>query len=655
MNGPVRLTQRLLPDALGRALGQILADQQREWRREFERQETESRALIAELREQVAHQKTAIELLCMNTEKRVEEHLARAREVMAMVKDGAPGPKGDPGEPGLSPDPTEIASRVLAQLPVPQPGPPGKDGCDGASVDFEVIHTMVDSMVRERIAQVPPAEPGPPGKDAEIDHRLIEDCVAAKYGEMFEQIPSYVERSVADHMARIPPPQSGPPGEPGRDGKDANDQAILDRVLVELPKFIPAPIAGEKGEPGEPGAPGRDGRDGEPGRDGEDADPQVVLDLVMEQSRGLITQEIAALPPAQPGEPGRDGNDADPAEVATLVLARLPDPVPGPPGPQGEPGRDGKDAPEVDLVELRNSIAADVLGRMPEPVPGPKGDPGAPGKDADPALVGGLVEEKVALAFAALPVPQDGRDGVDGKDGAPGPEGAPGRDGLDGKPGEKGEPGEPGKDADRALVQELVDSMVEQQFMRAVAALPPAEKGEKGEIGPQGPPGRDGLDGKDGIGLAGGFIDRDGHLVLTTSTGTVERLANVIGRDGLSFDSFTFDPDYDGERTFRLRWTGPNGAEQTREFRLPVVIYRGVWQEGAGFATGDAVSHGGSVWIAQKDNSSRPGQGNPDWKLACKHGRDGRSAYDIAVSEGFKGTEADWLKSLRGPPGKDKP
>lgn len=33
-------------------------------------------------------------------------------------------------------------------------------------------------------------------------------------------------------------------------------------------------------------------------------------------------------------------------------------------------------------------------------------------------------------------------------------------------------------------------------------------------------------------------------------------------------------------------------------------------------------------------------------------GRDGKSAYQVAVDEGFKGTEKEWLESLQGPPGR---
>lgn len=46
-----------------------------------------------------------------------------------------------------------------------------------------------------------------------------------------------------------------------------------------------------------------------------------------------------------------------------------------------------------------------------------------------------------------------------------------------------------------------------------------------------------------------------------------------------------------------------------------------------------------------KDIALHGGGGTP--------GADGKSAYEIAVDEGFQGTEEEWLESLQGPPGSD--
>lgn len=93
------------------------------------------------------------------------------------------------------------------------------------------------------------------------------------------------------------------------------------------------------------------------------------------------------------------------------------------------------------------------------------------------------------------------------------------------------------------------------------------------------------------------------------------------GADGIGFDDLTVE--HDGERGIALKFTR---ADICREFRvdLPVVLDRGVYKEGSAYRRGDAVTWGGSLWIAQKDApDSKPGMGD-GWRLAVKKGRDGK-------------------------------
>jgi hypothetical protein len=105
----------VLPDALRSALGQIIASERREWRRERELVEAQSRATIAELRERVG-------VLEREVRESVASRLATIRDGQD-GQDGAPGPEGPPGPQGASlrGDPGE---------PGPQ-GPPGERGTDG--------------------------------------------------------------------------------------------------------------------------------------------------------------------------------------------------------------------------------------------------------------------------------------------------------------------------------------------------------------------------------------------------------------------------------------------------------------------------------------------------------------------------------------------
>lgn len=168
---------------------------------------------------------------------------------------------------------------------------------------------------------------------------------------------------------------------------------------------------------------------------------------------------------------------------------------------------------------------------------------------------------------------KDGRDGVDGKDGI---DGKDGRNGIDGQNGEKG-----------------ID-------------------------------GKDGRDGEDGVGLAGAVIDRDGELVVTTTKGAAIKLGCIVGRDGadgLGFDDMSAESDGDGNITLKFM---RDGKQKDFTFHYPVPAFRGYYRESRKSLEGHMLSHGGCVWIAKRDNCSKPCRENKeDWALVVNKGRDG--------------------------------
>lgn len=161
----------------------------------------------------------------------------------------------------------------------------------------------------------------------------------------------------------------------------------------------------------------------------------------------------------------------------------------------------------------------------------------------------------------------------------------------------------------------------------------PGPQGERGEAGTAGEPGEKGAigeRGRDGIGVAGAAITRDGELMLTLTDGVVLTPGRVDGRDGLGFDDMTVA--YDGVRTVTLRFArGDKLFEHALVF--PVLIYRGVFQAGHGYAEGDLVTINGSLYHCNAPTQTRPGDGSPDWTLAVKHGRDGRNGRDAVAAE----------------------
>lgn len=95
------------PEGLRAALGQVIADQRREWQREAAVMAANYRAATAEMRAEVVALRQQIETM-------VAERLAAVRDGV----DGAPGPEGPPGPAG---EPGPVGERG-------EPGPAGPIG-----------------------------------------------------------------------------------------------------------------------------------------------------------------------------------------------------------------------------------------------------------------------------------------------------------------------------------------------------------------------------------------------------------------------------------------------------------------------------------------------------------------------------------------------
>jgi hypothetical protein len=470
-------------------------------------------------------------------------------------------------------------------------GAPGEPGAPGKDVDPDAVALLIDTKLLAAVEALPRAKDGRDGKDAEpLDL-------------------DFVRRTLAEQVAalKLPRGEKGDPGQPGRDAEpldlDFVRRAIDDRIaLLELPR-------GEKGDPGEPGR---------------DADPAVIEALVDDR----VAKTIAELPQPVDGKDGAPGKDAEPELIRSMIDEQLAlRPLPE----KGDPGEPGRDADPLDLDFVRSQIAEQVAAI-------PKAQDGAPGRDADPEVTRAMIAEQIA-ALPPAPAGPPGEPGVSGKDADPAVIEAVVRKFVDEIPRPKdGEPGPPGKDADPKATEAMVRALV--------AELPPAERGEPGPPGPAG---------KDGVGMAGAMLNRDGELVITCTDGSMRELGLIVGkdgrdgrdgepgapgRDGLGFEDFEVE-DFD-ERSIKLRWVrGDHAVERIKTF--PAMIYRGVHKAGTAYDAGDAVTFGGSIWVAMEPTSEKPGEGVTAWKLACKKGRDGRDG-----EVGAKGAPGP-----AGPPGRD--
>lgn len=197
-----------------------------------------------------------------------------------------------------------------------------------------------------------------------------------------------------------------------------------------------------------------------------------------------------------------------------------------------------------------------------------------------PEIVELDVDEIVDKVAAMMPRPKDGVDGANGKDGIDGKDGVDGKDGADGRDG---------KDAERvseAAIADAVAAKFERRFSDLVLSWERQARDGIERAIDRIPVPKDGKDGKDAAPIESLEITQNERHV-TIKLGDVERTIT-----------------------------------------LNTILDRGVWEQRA-YEAGDAVSYGGSLWIAQQDTEDAPGTSKA-WRLAVKKGRDGRDLRDSA-------------------------
>jgi hypothetical protein len=110
---------------------------------------------------------------------------------------------------------------------------------------------------------------------------------------------------------------------------------------------------------------------------------------------------------------------------------------------------------------------------------------------------------------------------------------------------------------------------------------------------------------------------------------------------------------------------GPTGAQG--ETGLTGLVWQDEWSSSTEYEIYDGVSFNGSGYIAIQSGTNQTPSSSPSfWKLLVSKGDtgetgatgstgatgiDGLSAYEVAVEDGFLGTEQEWLDSLVGPTG----
>jgi collagen type III alpha len=209
----------MLPDALADALGRVVADVQRQARKDIELIAAECRVMVANLKLEIAAFKEEVHRLHA-------EDRQRLGVALAAVKDGEPGAPGKDGRDGI--DGKDGA-----------PGQAGRDGIDGKDgAPGQAGRDGIDG------------KDGAPGRDG-VDGISGRDGTPGLAGTDGRDGIDGKDGAPGLPGERGLPGQDGLEGKPGRDGRDG----------------LPG-LNGKDGEPGRAGLDGKDGRDGIDGRDG---------------------------------------------------------------------------------------------------------------------------------------------------------------------------------------------------------------------------------------------------------------------------------------------------------------------------------------------------------------------------------------------------
>lgn len=281
-----------------------------------------------------------------------------------------------------------------------------------------------------------------------------------------------------------------------------------------------------------------------------------------------------------------------------------------------------------------------------------KGEPGDRGEEGPQGAPG--------EAGAAGPQGPQGAAGADGTPGATGPQGEPGKAGADGPQGEKGADGIQGKDGapgargdvgpqgERGAAGLSAFEMAKASgFVGSEAEWHLSLRGKDGARGIDGQNGQNGRDGRDGergrdaleLEILEGIDEarsyaRGTAAVINGGTWWAQRATEpVVGGDyraagwicvlrGIADAS---EEAEDGGRVVVRTLVLSDGARVVQRVKTAAIVYRGTHKIGAEYEAGDSVTYAGSLFVAQRETKSPPGDGEA-WKLAVKRGKDGRDA-----------------------------
>ena len=137
--------------------------------------------------------------------------------------------------------------------------------------------------------------------------------------------------------------------------------------------------------------------------------------------------------------------------------------------------------------------------------------------------------------------------------------------------------------------------------------------------------------------------------------------------DGETLGQNFLEPDTQTDTEVWARSVGKTGPQGEPGTPGAGVTWRGEWNSATAYVAQDAVGKNGSSWIANAPNTNKIPGTDPQWNLwvekgnpgsagaAGASGNDGLTAYEVAILNGYVGSEQTWLASLKGAKGDPGP
>ncbi len=317
------------------------------------------------------------------------------------------------------------------------------------------------------------------------------------------------------------------------------------------------------------------------------------------------TVEVGDVETLNPGQEAYARNVGTPTnQIIEFGIPRGMDGPEGPQGPSGNPGPQGPQGKSAYQLAVENGFTGTESEWLESLKNGPRGK-SAYQVAVDNGFSGTEAQWLASLKGETGETGPQGPQGETGATGATGPQGPQGKTGATGAQGPQGETGETGPQG------------------------PQGNPGETGATGPQGPQGKSAYQ----VAVENGFSGTESEWLESLKDGPQ-------GPQGKSAYEVAVDNGFSGtEAQWLASLKGETGATGPQG------------PQGETGATGAQGPQGETG-----ETGPQGPQGNPGETGATgPQGPQGKSAYQVAVDNGFEGTEAQWLASLKGETGATGP